>query len=205
MADEVFPPRTVSFRRILQARQLAQQQRQVAGDRPQPRPAAREPQLTIGLLQHRRAAGKAQPLWRRRHPLPDAGEGGHGSPLHGGVLNDDPATMRDPPVLQRGPGKTGVLAAVGRLVLHHQPRARNLPVVMSNIGQNMRFRTPHHRQHTVTGILAHRLVEIVRRMSHAAADQQRDFPFRRQPAGGVDGRDHGVAGQHHHVHLRQRG
>lgn len=68
----------------------------VAGDRPQPRPAAREPQLTIGLLQHRRAAGKAQPLWRRRHPLPDAGEGGHGSPLHGGVLNDDPATMRIP-------------------------------------------------------------------------------------------------------------
>ena len=113
MADEVFSPRTVPFRGILQARQLAQQQPQVAGDRPEPRSAAREPQLAIGLLQHRRAAGKAQPLRRRRRPLPDAGEGSHGSPLHSRVLNDDPATMGEPPALQRGPGKTGVLTAVG--------------------------------------------------------------------------------------------
>ena len=42
-------------------------------------------------------------------------------------------------------------------------------------------------------------------MSHAAADQQRDRLRRRQTAGGVDGWDHGVAGQHYHVHLRQRG
>lgn len=76
---------------------------------------------------------------------------------------------------------------------------------MSNVGQNMRFRAAIHRQRTVTGILAHRLVEIARRMSHAAADQQRDRLRRRQTAGGVDGWDHGVAGQHYHVHLRQRG
>ena len=42
-------------------------------------------------------------------------------------------------------------------------------------------------------------------MSHAAADQQRDRLRRRQTTGGVDGWDHGVAGQHYHVHLRQRG
>ena len=80
----------------------------------------------------------------------------------------------------------------------------DVPVVMSNVGQNMRFRAAIHRQRTVTGS-AHRLVEIARRMSHAAADQQRDRLRRRQTAGGVDGWDHGVAGQHYHVHLRQRG
>lgn len=41
----------------------------------------------------------------------------------------------------------------------------DVPVVMSNVGQNMRFRAAIHRQRTVTGILAHRLVEIARRMS----------------------------------------
>lgn len=76
---------------------------------------------------------------------------------------------------------------------------------MRNIRQNMRFRTPLHRERTVARIFAHRLIQKTGGVPYAAADQQRNLLLRRQSAGGVDGRDHGVASQHHHIHRRRRG
>jgi hypothetical protein len=41
-------------------------------------------------------------------------------------------------------------------------------------------------------------------VANPAANQQRDPGVSRQPTGGVNGRDHRVARQHHNIHRRRR-
>lgn len=68
----------------------------------------------------------------------------------------------------------------------------------------MRLRAPVDRQRPIARIVAYRVVEKDRGVANPAANQQRDPGVSRQPTGGINGRDHRIARQHHNIHRRRR-
>ncbi|MNL59536.1 hypothetical protein D3C87_1832730 [compost metagenome] len=104
-------------------------------------------------------------------------------------------------LLQYVPAKPRILTAVGGLILDQNAFISDVPELARDIRKDRRL-CPSGGGHSVIARMAScRRVQKCRRVTNAAADQQRNGLLRRNTTGGVNRWDHRVPGKNHRIKL----